>query len=265
MAGRADDNHKILVAFDFDHTVIDDNGDLYVSNLCPDGKIPQNIKDKFSLKGWTDYMGAIFKYLHGNGVTEADLKSCIEEIPLTEGMDELFKYLAAEHFEVIVISDSNSTFIKYSVDKHNLGNTVNVNAIYTNPATYDETGCLKIDWFHRQDWCDLSTENLCKGHILDSHIAKRKEENIVYDYIVYVGDGTNDLCPALRLRERDYICPRKDFRLWKKLKKLGLLNGETCDLELKATILEWETAAPVLELIKDLERKSRAARMAVKL
>ena len=38
---------KILVAFDFDHTLIDENSDVYVRKLAPDGKIPQHIKDKY--------------------------------------------------------------------------------------------------------------------------------------------------------------------------------------------------------------------------
>lgn len=254
MAERAVDNHKILVAFDFDHTVIDDNSDIYVSHLCPDGKIPQNIKDKYSDRGWTDYMGAIFEYLYGNGVTEADLKSCIEELPLCDGMEELLRYLAAETFEVIIVSDSNSMFIKYSLEKFQLTDVVN--AVYTNPAYYSQNGCLKIDWYHRQDWCDLSTENLCKGHILDDHIAKKQEDNVVFDYIIYVGDGGNDLCPALRLREQDYICPRKNFSLWKKFKKLGMLNGENSDGKLKAKVVDWDSGLQILDLVKDLERKS---------
>lgn len=263
MAQKAGDNQKILVAFDFDHTVIDDNSDIYVSNLCPNGTIPQDIKDKYSDRGWTDYMGAIFEYLHSKGVTEADLKSCIEEIPLTEGMEELLKYLAADKFDVIIISDSNSMFINYTLQKFQLVDVVN--AVYTNPAHYDQNGCLKIDWFHRQDWCDLSTENLCKGHILDDHIVKRKQKNILFDYILYVGDGGNDLCPALRLREKDFICPRKNFRLWKKFKKLGLLNGENSDTELRAKVLEWDSGIQILDLVKDLERRNKDTGLNVKL
>ena len=38
---------KILVAFDFDHTLIDDNSDLYVRKLAPGGKLPQYIKDQY--------------------------------------------------------------------------------------------------------------------------------------------------------------------------------------------------------------------------
>lgn len=263
MADKSNDNQKILVAFDFDHTVIDDNSDIYISKLCPNGNIPQEIKDKYSDRGWTDYMGAIFEYLHINGITEADLKNNIEELPLTDGMGELLKYLGSENFEVIIVSDSNSMFISYSLNKFKLVDTVN--AVYTNPASYDQNGCLRIEWFHHQDWCDLSTENLCKGQILEDHIAKRKLENVVYDYIVYVGDGYNDLCPALRLREKDFICPRKDFHLWKKFKKLGLLNGETSDYDLKAKILEWDSGLQVLDLIKELERQSQDGSLKVKL
>ena len=40
-------SEKILVVFDFDHTLIDDNSDLYVRKLAPGGKLPQYIKDKY--------------------------------------------------------------------------------------------------------------------------------------------------------------------------------------------------------------------------
>jgi pyridoxal phosphate phosphatase PHOSPHO2 len=240
---------KILVAFDFDHTVIDGNSDTHITHLCPEGDVPPDIKEKFSDKGWTHYMAAIFKHLHKHGIQEEDIRRSICEIPLTEGICDLMKYLESDLFEVIIISDSNSVFIDYSVKKYGLERVVD--KVYTNPAKYDNKGLLTIEFYHTQDWCTLSTENLCKGHILDEHI-KNGKDLVDYAHVLYVGDGTNDLCPALRLFENDYIFPRKQYSLWKKLKKLGCLDSETSDLDLKAKVVEWSTGREVLDVCKEL-------------
>jgi pyridoxal phosphate phosphatase PHOSPHO2 len=55
---------KILLAFDFDHTLIDENSDLSVKKLAPNGQLPESIEAQYSATGWTEYMAAIFKYLH---------------------------------------------------------------------------------------------------------------------------------------------------------------------------------------------------------
>ncbi|KAL4222936.1 Phospho-2-dehydro-3-deoxyheptonate aldolase AroG [Mactra antiquata] len=249
----SDDNKpkKVLVAFDFDHTIIDGNSDIHITTLGPNGHIPQEIKDKYSDNGWTHYMAAIFKYLHGHNIKSQDLKSSIEELPLVEGMDELFQYLNDETFEVIIISDSNSVFIDYALEKYGLKTIVK--RVYTNPAKYDNDDLLGIEFYHTQDWCDLSTENLCKGHILEEHIEERKKE-VEFSHILYVGDGTNDLCPSLRLSDRDFVFPRQDFSLWKKLKKLGCLDDATSDLDLKAKVIVWKSGLEVLDICKRLKR-----------
>lgn len=53
-------SEKILFVFDFDHTVIDGNSDLYCKRLAPGGKIPKEIEETYSDLGWTHYMGFIF-------------------------------------------------------------------------------------------------------------------------------------------------------------------------------------------------------------
>lgn len=58
---------KILLAFDFDHTLIDENSDLSVKKLAPNGQLPESIEAQYSATGWTEYMAAIFKYLHSIG------------------------------------------------------------------------------------------------------------------------------------------------------------------------------------------------------
>lgn len=241
-------SRKILVAFDFDHTIIDGNSDIEISHLCPGGKVPKEIKDKYSDRSWTNYMAAIFKYLHEHGTTAKDMEETIGSLPLTEGMEELLQFLSQDTFEVIIISDSNSVFIEFSLKKHNIEC---VKKVYTNPAAFQENGLLKIEYYHTQDWCDLSTVNLCKGHILDEHMKQSESD---YSSVVYVGDGGNDLCPGLRLKESDYFFPRKNFSLWRKLNDLGVLSGGTSELDMKAKVVEWSSGADILDLCKRLSK-----------
>jgi 2,3-diketo-5-methylthio-1-phosphopentane phosphatase len=131
-------------------------------------------------------------FLFISGIRENDLKKCMTDIPVTDGMIELLKYCQDQNYETIIISDSNSVFIDMILENAQL--TKMVTKVFTNPAYFDENGCLKIDYYHTQDWCDLSTVNLCKGHILQGYIQKRKQEGNQFDFILYVGDGTNDLC-----------------------------------------------------------------------
>lgn len=49
--------------------------------------------------------------------------------------------------------------------------------------------------------------------------------------LIYLGDGSGDFCPSLKLRKEDFVMPRKDFPLSKRIcsnKKL-----------IKAHIHEW--------------------------
>lgn len=131
---------RILVAFDFDHTLIDDNSDTYIRRLAPNGgQIPAHITKLYSESGWTKYMDAVFEYLHDNGVTASQLLSCVAEIPLIDGMKELLEHIRqrstcklppqvqaqkgqtskaaaavsrAVEYEAIVISDANSVGVR---------------------------------------------------------------------------------------------------------------------------------------------------------
>jgi len=110
---------RVLIAFDFDHTIINDNSDTYIRRLAPNnGAIPTEISKLYSDKGWTRYMAEVFKYLHVNGITPSQLLNCVAEIPMVSGMAELLSYINVEqqiegtevnvNFDAIIISDANS-------------------------------------------------------------------------------------------------------------------------------------------------------------
>ena len=232
---------KYLVALDFDHSVIDANSDIYIQKLSPGGKIPPAIEKLYQKDGWTDYMAAIFQHLHQSGVTAGDIEQCMNEIQLVEGMQDLFTFFTENNFDVIIISDANTLFIETILKNHSLDRKVN--EVYSNPAEYDSKGCLTIKFYHTQDWCQLSSKNLCKGHILDKFIEHKANKGVLYEKIAFVGDGSNDLCPSLRLRSQDLVFARKGYRLEKCIVK----RPE----DMKANVVIWNDGHNILEVLKE--------------
>jgi pyridoxal phosphate phosphatase PHOSPHO2 len=74
--------------------------------------------------------------------------------------------------------------------------------IITNPAEWEDNGQLRI---HRlvspdgpQHNCRIRCDpGMCKGQELESYLARK---GVDFDRIIYIGDGSNDFCPILKLR-----------------------------------------------------------------
>ena len=233
---------KVLLAFDFDHTLIEANADVRVQDLSPE-PIPKYIKAIYSKQGWNEYMGAIFAHLHSKGVKPDHILTCMKGIPLVHGMEKFLTSLSMEEFEVIIISDANSVFIDCILE--NTGLNKLVSKVYTNPAWFDGEGCLQIKYYHHQDWCDLSTVNLCKGHILNEHHSEALKNGLEYSTIVYIGDGSNDLCPSLKLRSNDICFARNGYSLVKKIEELPAN-------EMQARVIRWNDALDIAEGLSHL-------------
>ena len=107
-------NPVFLIAFDFDHTVVDENTDVSVQDLS---EIPSSVRAVSRERGWTAFMGAVFEHLHSRGVQRGDIEGRMEEIPFAQGMRECLESLQGLGGEVIIISDSNSFFIEHILDK----------------------------------------------------------------------------------------------------------------------------------------------------
>lgn len=235
---------KILVALDFDYTLINANSDTFIYQLAPNKEIPKEIKALYSVNGWTYYMKEVFKYLHKNGVTEKDILSCIEKISLTDGMNELLETLSPERTEFIIISDSNNIFINHILK--NKGLVDKISSIFTNFAEFKENGCLNIEMYHQQNTCSLSTINLCKGDILSKFVASRYLTGVEYVRIAYVGDGFNDFCPSLRLYENDAAFPRVNYCL---IKTIPEMEKEK-NLKLRAQVFPWTSGKDILKVLQ---------------
>ena len=142
---------------------------------------------------------------------------------------------------IIIISDSNSEFINHILKERGLSGRVD--KVFTNPANWSEEGKLKILPYHHQETCKLSTENLCKGQILEDYIKGCGKE---FNFVCYVGDGRNDFCPSLRLCENDLVCVRQEFSLEKYIPKM-----EEKGFKVKAEMLLWTDADQILGRVKE--------------
>lgn len=240
---------KKLAVLDFDHTVINGNTDTIVADLL-DETVVGSVTNLYKRDGWTLYMQAIFKLLHAHNIQQEQITETINNIQAVPGFPNLIKELNSKlNFDVIIISDSNSYFIDSWLDANGL--KAYVLRIFTNPAHF-ENGILKIQMYHLQDYCRLSTKNLCKGQIMDDFINERKKDGVSYEQIVYIGDGKNDFCPILRLKPCDLACVRENFKCAEMVKLAQ--EGSLCDksggnYRINANVVVWKNGNDILDVL----------------
>ncbi|XP_065079133.1 pyridoxal phosphate phosphatase PHOSPHO2 [Ochlerotatus camptorhynchus] len=233
-----------LAVFDFDHTISEYNTDIVVRDLLDQSLISPEIKSIVRSCGWIPFMQRIFRLLNQNGFTPSDIKSAIRAIPEVPGLKSCIKEMAANNFHIIIISDSNSEFIKAWNDFNDIEKYIHTT--FTNPAKFNSNGLLEVHSFHNQTECSLSSKNLCKGKILEDFLEKQfNEANTEYDKVFYIGDGKNDVCPMLRLTENGYACPRDGYSCYDELNAAIAKRSEKYD----AKILRWRNGSHLANLI----------------
>lgn len=244
---------KGLAVFDFDHTVVDDNTDTAVIGLLDKSSIPESVRQLYKTDGWTSYMQSIFDILHKKNIGKKKITETITKIKCVDGMCELIKDLKQNlGYDVIVISDSNSYFIDAWLKENNMIDYIL--KVFTNPAQFLDDS-LKIEMYHLQNYCNLSTKNLCKGQIMVDFIKEQNSKGIEYGKVIYAGDGRNDFCPILRLGEKDVACVRDGY----KCAELVLLakEGRYCDddgkpYKVRSNVCVWKTGFDILKLVNSL-------------
>lgn len=241
---------KRLAVFDFDHTIIDDNSDTVVRDLLSPDKIPPSLKQLHRQDGWTSYMQGVFELLYEHDFRKDEIQTAIENIKPVGGMIELITSLKLEsYYDIIIISDSNTYFIDTWLNKYNATNYID--KIFTNPANFVD-GLLKIQMYHLQSECRMSTKNLCKGRILEEYVDAQKNKGIVYDRVIYVGDGTNDLCPILRLQKDDLACVRANYKCAELINLLELgqpIDNSGKSYKIKSQVHVWKHGCDILSYV----------------
>ena len=228
---------NLLAVFDFDHTLVDGNTDTCITKLYEDVRHLQSNKEIC----WTDRMAEVFRTLHEKNFTKLDFEKCLQSLPFTEGMIELLTFIATQDIPCIIISDSNSYFIKYLMEFGNI--THCVKEIHTNPANWTDSQLLTVEHYHAHN-CSQCPVNMCKGDILESYI---KNTDSAGKTVLYVGDGRNDYCATLQMRTSDYVFAREGYSLLKLLKQ----NVN----KTQPIVVPWTTGFDILEKVTSIVEK----------
>ncbi|XP_015247971.1 PREDICTED: pyridoxal phosphate phosphatase PHOSPHO2 [Cyprinodon variegatus] len=233
---------KILMVFDFDHTVVDDNSDIWVIRCLPGQTLPDSVKRSYRRDHWTEYMGRVMAYIGEQGVVPDTIRSVMETIPFTPGMVDLLTFISQNKSSVdcIIISDSNTLFIDWILK--GAGLQAAVDQVFSNPAGINESGYMEVKHYHSHD-CERCPVNMCKKKILETYLSQKPG----YGRVFYVGDGRNDLCPTSCLRSHDAVMPRKGFTLEKLLAAQKDQEGSS---SVGAEVIGWSSGTEILQELK---------------
>ncbi|THH12103.1 hypothetical protein EW146_g7815 [Bondarzewia mesenterica] len=189
-----------LIVFDFDWSLADQDSDRWIFEvLAPD--LRRKMKTLKQEIQWTDLVAQSLRELHSRGGTRTDIEGALKVMPFHPAMVRgvtVVKEAQKPTTTFLCLSNANSVFISTILQSKGLQDLFS--EIVTNPAEWDPSGLLKLRRRvdptgpqHREE--------------LEAFIARRQPD---FDRIIYVGDGSNDFCPILRLR-RCEILPTDSF------------------------------------------------------
>ncbi|KAI9162507.1 hypothetical protein LWI28_028009 [Acer negundo] len=235
----------IVVVFDFDKTIIDCDSDNWVVDQF-------GFTDLFNqllpTMNWNSLVDRMTKELHSQGKTIEDIEEVLKRVPIHSRIITAIKSAHALGCELRILSDANMFFIETILN--HLGLKDYFSEINTNPSFVDEEGRLRIlpypDFATSSHGCSLCPPNMCKGLIIEriqASLAKEGDKKT----LIYLGDGSGDYCPSLKLKEEDHVMPRKNFPLW----DLIFPNP----IKIKAEIHEWTDGEELEKILLQIINK----------
>ncbi|KAJ0170082.1 hypothetical protein K1T71_014688 [Dendrolimus kikuchii] len=223
-----------LAVFDFDRTIVDEDSDATIINRLREKKPPPEWEA--SNHDWTPYMSEIFEHAYSAGLSPEDILSCIGSMRAVPGAEELIRTLAADGWDVILLTDANSVFVGHWLKVHGLMDCIK--SVITNRAFF-RNGRLYIEPCMHQTGCGRCPTNLCKAAAL----AQWQLQKGPYANIIYAGDGRNDFCPATVLPPHATVFPRRGYPLDELIKKTLISPAP----QVKARVVPWDDCYRILQ------------------
>ncbi|KAL9243538.1 hypothetical protein vseg_017413 [Gypsophila vaccaria] len=201
----------IVVIFDFDKTIIDVDSDNWVVDELGFTEVFDSLLPTMP---WNTLMDTMMNVMHERGVTIDRIVEVLTRVPVHPRVVTAIKAAHVLGCDLRVVSDANTFFIDIVLT--HLGLRDCFSEINTNPSYVDDEGRLKI-LPHHEDFinsshgcCNPCPPNMCKGDVI-KRILREESNN---KKIIYLGDGSGDYCPSLKLRAGDHVMPRKKFPAW---------------------------------------------------
>ncbi|KAK6944855.1 Phosphatase PHOSPHO-type [Dillenia turbinata] len=230
-----------VVVFDFDRTIIDGDSDRWVIEEMGLTRLFNQLRRTMP---WTSLMDRMTMELHSRGKTISQIADCLKRVPLHPQIIATIRSAHAFGCDLKIISDANKFYIQTILENHGLLGCFM--EIHTNPTFVDEEGRLRIIPYHdyatSPHGCSLCPTNMCKGLIIEqiralAYASGKKR-------FIYLGDGSGDYCPSLKLQEGDHVMPRKDYPLWERI-----FSNPTL---VKAKVHEWNGGEELARILLHL-------------
>ncbi|KAL7100077.1 hypothetical protein ACP275_09G126000 [Erythranthe tilingii] len=233
----------IMVVFDFDKTIIEVDSDNWVVDELGATDL---FNELLPTMPWNSLMERMMKEMHAKGKTIEEIKDVLKKVPIHPRVVPAIKTAHSLGCDLRIVSDANMFFIETILDHLGIRNCFS--EINSNPSYVNGEGRLIIspyvDFLTSPHGCNLCPPNMCKGMII-----KRIQANEGNKKMIYLGDGVGDFCPSLKLKEGDFMMPRKNFPAWKLIcENRGLL---------KAEIFEWIDGKELEQILIGLIEKMK--------
>ncbi|KAG8823007.1 hypothetical protein FRC19_004815 [Serendipita sp. 401] len=238
---------RILVVFDFDWSFVDQDTDRWVFEVNA-LHLRRKMEDMEKSVQWTDLVAMMLREGHAEGITRDQVEGALKILPVHPAMIRAVTRLKAsedQNATFFCLSNANQVFIDTILKDKKLDDLFY--KITTNPAEWREDGLLvvrrRVDPTGPQHTCTVGcSPNMCKGEELTAFLVEHGE----YDKVVYIGDGSNDFCPVVRLREQDTVFARTARGLQRRIEREGAQAG------LKCKVVYWEGAWEIEEAFATL-------------
>ena len=229
--------NKHLVVFDFDNTIIEGESFFEIIKLLPE-ELVKNIFSQYP--NWYLKTEQIMLSFINLNISAEKIKDYLKKLKITKNFSDLLKYLFSKKnkFEVLIVSGTYDILIKWILDNNKILECID--EIHSEKALVenDFLKFIKPQEFTRCLVCNFCT---CKVKILERGLKGRS-----YEITHFIGDGENDICPAMSLRDKDYLYPRKNYNLYKKIYEESYID------KIRSNIVTWENGENILDNFKVL-------------
>jgi len=240
-----------LIIYDFDYSLIDQDTDRYVLE-CLSPSLRRKMETLKPSYQWTDLVALCMRELHAQGVGKEQVLDALRGIPFHPAMRRGVRSVKARKepgTELLLLSNANEVYIGTILQHYGMHEGL-FEEVVTNPAYWDQENPellvvkRRVSPEGKQHACKVGcSANMCKGEELEAFLARHGK---TFDRMVYVGDGSNDFCPILRLRAQDLALVRRARGLERRIATEGQSAG------LKSQVKYWSDAWEVEEIFGTL-------------